>query len=75
MPYRIEKRTPGVDDGVWESAWGLKPRSFPKASDDTEAIAIFRRETARCRVPHRLVRWDGYGYAAQQTVLANHPES
>jgi hypothetical protein len=74
MSYRIEKRTPGVEEEIWESAWGLKPRSFPKASDDAEAVAIFRRETARCRVDHRIVRLDGYGYTAQRTVLANHPE-
>jgi hypothetical protein len=74
MKYRIEKQSPGASDGTWEAAWGLKPRSYPNAADDTEAVLIFRREVARCRTPHRLVRLDGYGYRVDQTILAQHPE-
>ena len=74
MHYAIERQTPGGGDGDWENAWGFKPRSFPKATDDDAAVAVFRRETARCRSPYRLVRWEGGGYAAERIVLARHPE-
>lgn len=75
--YCIQKKT---DDpykirvnGGWVEAWGLKPRSFPKASNDEEAILIFAKETAKSRCEFRLIKWGGYGYGVFPLVLANKP--
>jgi hypothetical protein len=72
--YVIERKVKDGGKGGWENAWGLKKRSYPTAETDEEAVAIFLRETARARIPHRLVRRDGHGYTVATTVLASWPK-
>ena len=67
--YVIQKQV----GGEWVEAWGLKPRSYPAATTDADAIAIFRRETQRVRTPYRLVRMSGWGYSVSQTVVEEKP--
>jgi len=51
--YQIQRETA---DG-WIKAWGYAARTYPCASNDEDALAIFHRETARIKsVPHRLIR-------------------
>jgi len=62
-----------TDRYAWRGAWGLKPRTYPKAASNAEAIEIFRKETAKVRTAaYRLVALNGYGYSVSQNVLASH---
>lgn len=51
--YQIQRETA---EG-WIKAWGYAARTYPCASNDEDALAIFHKETARIKsVPHRLIR-------------------
>lgn len=64
--YQIEKKV----DGKWQPAWGLKRRSWPRATSDAVAIEMFREETKKCSSYHRLIRFGGMGYGVLRNVLA-----
>lgn len=73
MNYEIQRydpRTAKPIDKGWVLAYGLKRRSWPRASSEEDAIARFKDETARARSPMRLICWGGTGYSARFRVIA-----
>lgn len=57
--YCIEKLT----HHGWVRAWGSNSRTYVDASNNLEAIGIFKRETSRIKtVPHRLINWRTSSY-------------
>ncbi|WP_224067945.1 hypothetical protein [Vibrio penaeicida] len=55
-------------DGGWELAWGLKPRSFPRAQTESYAIEAFQQSTKRCRNYLILCLYPDFG--SRPTVIA-----
>jgi len=64
-PY-LAKRCNG-----WVPAYGLKARSYPKASNDLDAIKQFEETTKFCKAPYRLIKYAGIGYNVQAIEIAN----
>ncbi len=59
MPnFQIRKRD---SSGTWVPAFGLKPRSFPKCSSSTDAIAHFRDDCRKCRTHLLLLAYPDFG--------------
>lgn len=68
--HRYDPKAAKPIDKGWLLAYGLKRRSWPRASSEEDAIALFHQDTARARTPMRLVCWGGFGYSARFRVIA-----
>lgn len=68
--YCIEKPHQKISGRDWGEAYGLTAKSYPKANNDAEAIKIFIEVTKKCRTPYRLIKWGGFGFNVNKTVLA-----